>query len=164
MSQALRLGGRGVVPESPPAGPAFGKCPIKGLLCHAYLPAHFGSKNEDGLPWSRGRLCCDKQPGERGTGRGPGLWAAGQVVRRTAAGEPRGGRGRAHCSSASRCRSFPSSSPTVTVRLGLSLPHIIDVCRGPSLPCTFRQNERGTAIRGSPSTGKGLFLFKDFRL
>lgn len=86
MSQALRLGGRGVVPESPPAGPAFGKCPIKGLLCHAYLPAHFGSKNEDGLPWSRGRLCCDKQPGERGTGRGPGLWAAGQVVRRTAAG------------------------------------------------------------------------------
>lgn len=30
VSQALRLGGQGVVPESPPAGPAFEECPIKG--------------------------------------------------------------------------------------------------------------------------------------
>lgn len=75
MSQALRLGGRGVVPESPPAGPAFGKCPIKGLLCHASLPAHFGLESEDGSSWSRGRPCCDKHPGEQGTGRGRGLWA-----------------------------------------------------------------------------------------
>lgn len=129
MSQALRLGGRGVVPESPPAGPAFGKCPIKGLLCHASLPAHFGLENEDGSSWSRGRPCCDKHPGEQGTGRGQGLWAGRAGCKAHGCrGSREGGRRRAHPSSASRCRSLSSSSPSVTVRPGLSLAHIIDVC------------------------------------
>lgn len=129
MSQALRLGGRGVVPESPPAGPAFGKCPIKGLLCHASLPAHFGLENEDGSSWSRGRPCCDKHPGEQGTGRGRGLWAGRAGCKAHGCrGSREGGRQRAHPSSASRCRSLSSSSPSVAVRPGLSLAHIIDVC------------------------------------
>lgn len=90
MSRALRLGGRGVVPEPPPAGPASGKRPSKiraGLPCLAHLPAHSGDKNEDGSRCSGGSCCVVAGAEVSGSRQGGGASEqAGQVTRNTAVG------------------------------------------------------------------------------
>lgn len=84
MSQALRLGGRGVVPGvSLPAGPALGTVPSKArerLLVRASLPAHFAAENEDRSPCSRGSCVVTSA---KVSGNTQGSWASERAEQAT---------------------------------------------------------------------------------